>query len=206
LIASGSGASVVEVSQDGKVVWEIKDAIPDTKITLKWTTFLTELDNGNFIVGNCHAGAKSPQIFEITRDKKVVWQFNQYDIFGNGLACSQVLNDQQSALVRKRIAKAVGAQYGAKRTHFAIGKHKGFILQPAKPAAEDASPWVWYAPTIGSHPTTATSGFCAKPAEQTPLTAIRMAELVLEAGFPEGVINIRQRLRRDRGRCARAPP
>src|SRR5580704_9823103 len=71
LIASGSGASVVEINGEGKVVWEIKDTIPDTKSILKWTTSLTELDNGNFIVGNCHAGAKSPQIFEITREKKV---------------------------------------------------------------------------------------------------------------------------------------
>jgi len=29
-----------------------------------------------------------------------------------------------------------------------------------------------------------------KPAEQTPLTALRMGELAMEAGFPEGVINI----------------
>src|SRR4051794_17396933 len=29
-----------------------------------------------------------------------------------------------------------------------------------------------------------------KPAEQTPLTALRLGELALEAGFPEGVINI----------------
>ena len=29
-----------------------------------------------------------------------------------------------------------------------------------------------------------------KPAEQTPLTALRMGELAAEAGFPEGVINI----------------
>jgi len=29
-----------------------------------------------------------------------------------------------------------------------------------------------------------------KPAEQTPLSTLRVAELVLEAGFPEGVINI----------------
>ncbi|MBD0417383.1 aldehyde dehydrogenase family protein [Oryzicola mucosus] len=29
-----------------------------------------------------------------------------------------------------------------------------------------------------------------KPAEQTPLSALRLGELVLEAGFPEGVINI----------------
>jgi hypothetical protein len=110
LIASGGGASVVEVSRDGKVVWEIKDAIPDAKIKLAWTTFLTELDNGNIVVGNCHAGEKSPHIFEITRDKKVVWQFNRYDTFGNGLACSQVLNDKQSALVRKLLAGAGGGR------------------------------------------------------------------------------------------------
>jgi phenylacetaldehyde dehydrogenase len=29
-----------------------------------------------------------------------------------------------------------------------------------------------------------------KPAEQTPLTAIRLGELIIEAGFPEGVVNI----------------
>jgi aldehyde dehydrogenase (NAD+) len=29
-----------------------------------------------------------------------------------------------------------------------------------------------------------------KPAEQTPLTALRLGELALEAGFPEGVVNI----------------
>lgn len=45
-----------------------------------------------------------------------------------------------------------GEQYGAKRTTTEIGKHKGFILQPANPAADSARPWVWYAPTIGSHP------------------------------------------------------
>ncbi len=108
LIATGSGNSVVEVTPAGKVVWEIKDRVPDTTIALKWTTFLTELDNGNLIVGNCHAGEKSPQIFEITRDKKVVWQFNQYATFGNGMACSQVLSDEQSAQVRKLLAASAG--------------------------------------------------------------------------------------------------
>lgn len=29
-----------------------------------------------------------------------------------------------------------------------------------------------------------------KPAEQTPLTALRIAELAMEAGFPEGVVNV----------------
>src|SRR5206468_9113725 len=29
-----------------------------------------------------------------------------------------------------------------------------------------------------------------KPAEQTPLTALLLGELIMEAGFPEGVVNI----------------
>src|SRR6204780_2419885 len=29
-----------------------------------------------------------------------------------------------------------------------------------------------------------------KPAEQTPLTALRVAELIMEAGFPDGVVNM----------------
>jgi len=155
LIASGSGAGVVEVTRTGKIVWEIKDTLPDARIALKWTTSLTELDSGNFIVGNCHAGENNPQIFEITRDKKVVWQLNQYETFGNGMACSQVLTERQSALVRKLIAGQTGAaneQYGARRKSIDIGKHRGFILEPAMPPADGTRPWVWYAPTIGSHP------------------------------------------------------
>jgi len=104
LIASGSGASVVEVTPEKRIVWELKDSVPNTAITLKWTTFLTERDNGNYIIGNCHAGEHSPQLFEISHDKQVVWQFNKYPIFGNGLACSQVLTDQQSKLVHQLLA------------------------------------------------------------------------------------------------------
>ena len=104
LIASGSGKSVVEVTPEKKVVWEIKDQVPGTEISLGWMTCLQELPNGNRIIGNCHAGDKNPQIFEITKDKKVVWQWDQWDLVGNGLACWQVLSDEQSALVRKKLA------------------------------------------------------------------------------------------------------
>ena len=104
LIASGSGKSIVEVTPEKKVVWEVKGQVPDTEIRLGWMTCLQELPNGNRIIGNCHAGDKNPQIFEITKDKKVVWQWDQWDLVGNGLACWQVLNDEQSALVRKKLA------------------------------------------------------------------------------------------------------
>jgi len=105
LIASGSGHSVVEVSPDKKVVWEIKDKVPGTDISLGWMTALQELKNGNFVVGNCHAGETNPQIFEIRRDKKVVWEFDEWELVGNGLACWQILNDKQSKRLRKQLAK-----------------------------------------------------------------------------------------------------
>jgi len=39
-----------------------------------------------------------------------------------------------------------------------------------------------------------------KPAEQTPLSALRLGELFAEAGFPDGVVNIvRDTARRGRG-------
>lgn len=104
LIATGSGNSVIEVSPDKKVVWDITKNVPGTKIGLSWTTCLQELANGNLIIGNCHAGDKNPQIFEITKDKKVVWEFDQWDLVGNGLACWQVLDSKQSAMVRKKLA------------------------------------------------------------------------------------------------------
>ncbi|MEQ8785448.1 MAG: PQQ-binding-like beta-propeller repeat protein [Pirellulaceae bacterium] len=104
LIASGGGNSVVEVTPQKEVVWEIAKMVPGTEITLGWMTTLQEAPNGNLFVGNCHAGEGNPQIFEITKDKQVVWQFDAWDLVGNGLACWQVLDGEQSALVRKKLA------------------------------------------------------------------------------------------------------
>ena len=66
-------------------------------------TCLQEEANGNYIVGNCHAGPDNPQIFEITKDKKVVWEYNEFDLVGNGLACWQVLNESESKLIRQKL-------------------------------------------------------------------------------------------------------
>ncbi|MEO2009000.1 MAG: hypothetical protein ABGX22_10010 [Pirellulaceae bacterium] len=104
LICSGSGNSVVEVTPEKQVVWEITKTIPGSEITLGWMTALQELPNGNIVAGNCHAGEENPQIFEITKDKKVVWEFDEWDLVGNGLACWQILDAEQSAMVRKQLA------------------------------------------------------------------------------------------------------
>jgi len=94
---------VIEVDQRGKIVWEIKDEVPGTAIGLKWTTTLRERENGNLIIGNCHAGEANPQIFEITRDKRVVWQFRDFVHFGNGVAAAEVLTPEQGAMVRAKL-------------------------------------------------------------------------------------------------------
>jgi outer membrane protein assembly factor BamB len=91
VIAGGNNHRVLEVDRAGKVVWSIdQKELPG--ITLAWVTTLHALPNGNLIVGNCHAGPDQPQLFEVTRDKKVVWIFKNHQVFGNNLAAAQVLD------------------------------------------------------------------------------------------------------------------
>ncbi len=90
LIAGGNNNRVFEVQADGKIVWSIdQKELPG--ITLAWITTLQVLPNGNVIFGNCHAGPTNPQLIEVSRDKKVVWTFNDFKNFGNSLAASQVI-------------------------------------------------------------------------------------------------------------------
>lgn len=90
VIAGGNNNRVIEVDAKGKIVWSIdQKELPG--ITLAWVTTLHALPNGNLIIGNCHAGPDNPQLFEVTRDKKVVWTFKDFKTFGNSLATAQVL-------------------------------------------------------------------------------------------------------------------
>lgn len=91
LIAGGNNNRVLEVNPDGKVVWSI-DQKELEGVTLAWVTTLHVLPNGNLIVGNCHAGESNPQLFEVTRDKKVVWRFKDFKTFGNSCAAHHILD------------------------------------------------------------------------------------------------------------------
>jgi hypothetical protein len=93
VIAGGNNNRVIEVDAKGKIVWSIdQKELPG--ITLAWVTTLHALPNGNLIIGNCHAGPDNPQLFEVTRDKKVVWTFKDFKTFGNSLAAAQVLGTE----------------------------------------------------------------------------------------------------------------
>jgi len=90
LISTGNGHSVLEVTPKKQIVWSLKqNELPG--ITLAWVTTLQVLPGGNIVIGNCHAGPDQPQIIEITRDKKVVWTFHDFENFGNATSNSQVI-------------------------------------------------------------------------------------------------------------------
>jgi Mal s 1 allergenic protein-like len=91
LIGCGNGNRVIEVTPAGKLVWSIEqNELPG--ITLAWVTTLQVLPSGNIIVGNTHAGESNPQLFEVTREKQVVWTFRDFKHFGNSLAAAMVLD------------------------------------------------------------------------------------------------------------------
>lgn len=92
LIATGNGHSVIEVTPAKDVVWKIEqNDLPG--IRLAWVTTLEVLPNGNYVIGNCHAGEGQPLLIELEpKAKKVVWQFDQYSKFGNSVSNSQILD------------------------------------------------------------------------------------------------------------------
>ncbi|MGY8767974.1 MAG: outer membrane protein assembly factor BamB family protein [Pirellulales bacterium] len=92
LIATGNGHSVLEVNPAKKVVWKVEqNELP--KITLAWVTTLEVLPNGNYMIGNCHAGPGQPLLVELEpKSKKVVWTFDKFDSLGNSVSNSQILD------------------------------------------------------------------------------------------------------------------
>tara|TARA_R110002073_G_scaffold38537_1_gene110408 strand:- start:670 stop:1650 length:981 start_codon:yes stop_codon:yes gene_type:complete len=99
LIATGNGHSVIEVTPRKKIVWQIhQNDLPS--IRLAWVTTLESLENGNIVLGNCHAGPNQPQLVEVDRaTKQVVWTFQRFGDFGNNVS-NTLLLDQNSTTTR----------------------------------------------------------------------------------------------------------
>jgi hypothetical protein len=83
LISCGDGHKIIEVDQHDKVVWELgENDLPGNPLRLM--AGLLRLPNGNTIfcnyLGHGHLG-KQPHFFEVTPDKKVVWEFADHAHF-----------------------------------------------------------------------------------------------------------------------------
>lgn len=97
LISTGNGHAVIEVTPEKQIVWQINQHdLPG--ITLAWTTTLTVLPNGHYVIGNTHAGPDNPQLVEVTRDKKVVWTFKDFKNFGNALSNAEIVDGAKRSL------------------------------------------------------------------------------------------------------------
>lgn len=92
LIGTGNGHSVIEVTPEKKIVWQLhQDDLPN--IRFAWVTTLEVLPNGNYVIGNCHAGPGNPLLVEVEpKTKKVVWTFDHFDTFGNSVPNSLLLD------------------------------------------------------------------------------------------------------------------
>jgi outer membrane protein assembly factor BamB len=99
LISTGNGHSVLEVTPEKAIVWKL-DQHDLPGIVLAWVTTLEVLPNGNYVIGNCHAGPENPLLVEIEpQTKKVVWTLAKFGEFGNSVSNSQFL-DMGNGVVR----------------------------------------------------------------------------------------------------------
>jgi hypothetical protein len=83
LITLGHAKGVVELDKDGKIVWQIgENELPGNPLQLP--AGCQRLPNGNTIICNYLPPpfvGKQPQAFEVTRDKRVVWEFADHARF-----------------------------------------------------------------------------------------------------------------------------
>lgn len=90
LLTTGNGHSVLEVTPDREIVWKIEQNDLEG-ITLAWVTTLQILPNGNYVIGNCHAGPGQPILIELEpKTRKVVWKLDGFEEFGNDVSNSVV--------------------------------------------------------------------------------------------------------------------
>jgi len=91
LIGTGNGHSILEVTPAGQIIWSLhQNDLPG--IQLAWVTSLQVLPSGNILINNCHAGPMNPQLIEVSRMKRVVWSFTDFERFGDSLTNSQMLS------------------------------------------------------------------------------------------------------------------
>ena len=74
LIACTNGNRIIEVDGKGKIVWSVtnEDLVEEL---FNDACGAQRLPNGNTVISSYHASGKQVKLFEITREKKVVWRY-----------------------------------------------------------------------------------------------------------------------------------
>ncbi len=75
LIACTNGNRIIEVNGDGKIVWKVDNGDIGESLFAD-ACGAQRLPNGNTVISSYHAKGKAVKLFEVTRDKKVVWRYN----------------------------------------------------------------------------------------------------------------------------------
>jgi hypothetical protein len=75
LIACTNGNRIIEVDANGKIVWSVTNEDVGENL-FDDACGAQRLPNGNTVISSYHAKGDSVKLFEITREKKVVWRYS----------------------------------------------------------------------------------------------------------------------------------
>lgn len=75
LIACTNGNRIIETDAEGKIVWSVTNADLGEKL-FNDACGAQRLPNGNTVISSYHAKGNQVKLFEVTRDKKVVWRYS----------------------------------------------------------------------------------------------------------------------------------
>lgn len=78
LIGCTNGNRIIEVDGDGKIVWECSNEDIGEEL-FDDACGAQRLPNGNTVITSYHAKKGKVKLFEVTRDKKVVWRYSGMD-------------------------------------------------------------------------------------------------------------------------------
>ncbi|MDP7011087.1 MAG: hypothetical protein QF685_06885 [Verrucomicrobiota bacterium] len=75
LIGCTNGNRIIEVDANGKIVWSVDNGDIGENL-FDDACGVQRLPNGNTVITSYHAKGNAVKLFEVTRDKKVVWRYN----------------------------------------------------------------------------------------------------------------------------------